>query len=200
MPVTVKMRLGWDEATLNAPVLARRAEQSGVRMITVHGRTRCQFYQGSADWRAIARVKQAVSIPVAANGDVATPADAAAVLSQSGADAVMIGRAHYGAPWIAGSIAEQAAGRTDERLPRDASEVADYVVQHYHDMLSLYGIESGLRQARKHLGWYLDRHAEQAPAELRRTVLTATEPHIVIAALRSAFIEGARFRELREVA
>jgi tRNA-dihydrouridine synthase len=112
----------------------------------------------------------------------------------------MTGRAHYGAPWIAGSIAHQAAGRTDERLPRGASELADYVVAHYQDMLSLYGIESGLRQARKHLGWYLDRHAEHAPAELRRTVLTATEPHIVIAALRAALIEGAPARELRKVA
>ena len=98
VPVTVKMRLGWDEATLNAPLLARRAEQSGVRMVTIHGRTRCQFYQGKADWRAIARIKQAVSIPVVANGDVATPCDAMAILESSGADAVMIGRAHYGAP------------------------------------------------------------------------------------------------------
>src|SRR4051812_17107990 len=120
VPVTVKMRLGWDEATLNAPLLARRAEQSGVKMVTVHGRTRCQFYQGRADWRAIARVKQAVSIPVVANGDVATPQDAAAVLLQSGADAVMIGRAHYGAPWTAGSIAHSVAGSTDQSLPRNA--------------------------------------------------------------------------------
>src|SRR5262249_47376155 len=163
VPVTVKMRLGWDEATLNAPILARRAEQAGVRLITVHGRTRCQFYQGSADWRAIARVKQAVSIPVVANGDVETPADAAARLRQSGADAVMIGRAHYGAPWIAGNIAHAAAGTTDERLPGNTGELADYAIAHYQDMLSLYGIESGLRQARKHLGWYLDRHAASAP-------------------------------------
>jgi nifR3 family TIM-barrel protein len=200
VPVTVKMRLGWDEATLNAPILARRAEQSGVRMITVHGRTRCQFYQGSANWRAIARVKQAVSIPVAANGDVSTPADAAAMLGQSGADAVMIGRAHYGAPWVAGSIARAAANTTAVELPGDAGGLAGYVVAHYEDMLSLYGVESGSRQARKHLGWYLDRHAESVPAELRRSVLTATEPHIVISALRAAFIESAPARELRKVA
>ena len=108
VPVTVKMRLGWDESALNAPILARRAEQAGVRMVTVHGRTRCQFYQGTADWRAIARVKAAVSIPVVANGDVGSPADAWAVLEQSGADAVMVGRASYGAPWIVGQIANSA--------------------------------------------------------------------------------------------
>jgi len=183
VPVTLKMRLGWDEATLNAPLLARRAEQSGVRMVTVHGRTRCQFYQGKADWRAIARIKQAVSIPVVANGDVATPADAAAILQNSGADAVMVGRAHYGAPWTAGAIAQAAAGAVLDA----PAEMTDYVVAHYEDMLSLYGVGSGLRQARKHLGWYLDRHAPSSPPEMRRTVLTATEPAAVIAALRLAF-------------
>jgi nifR3 family TIM-barrel protein len=187
VPVTVKMRLGWDEATLNAPSLARRAELSGVKMVTIHGRTRCQFYQGKADWRAIARIKQAVSIPVVANGDVTTPADAVAILDNSGADAVMIGRAHYGAPWTAGAIAQAAAGtRADDTMP---AELADYVVAHYQDMLSLYGIASGLRQARKHLGWYLDRHAPFAAAETRKTVLTATEPATVIAALRQAFAD-----------
>ena len=110
VPVTVKMRLGWDESALNAPTLARRAEQAGVKMVTIHGRTRCQFYQGKADWRAIARVKAAVSIPVVANGDVGSPADAKAVLEQSGADAVMVGRASYGAPWIVGQIAGAARG------------------------------------------------------------------------------------------
>jgi len=186
VPVTVKMRLGWDEATLNAPVLARRAELSGVKMVTIHGRTRCQFYQGKADWRAIARIKQAVSIPVVANGDVATPADAVAILDNSGADAVMIGRAHYGAPWTAGDIARAAAGAPAYATPPG---LADYVVAHYQDMLSLYGVDSGLRQARKHLGWYLDRHAPSAAAETRRTVMTATEPAAVIAALHQAFAD-----------
>ncbi len=160
VPVTVKMRLGWDESALNAPILARRAEQAGVKMVTVHGRTRCQFYQGKADWRAIARVKEAVSIPVVANGDVGSPADAAAMLEQSGADAVMVGRAQL---WRA---VDRGADRRCRRRRDDASNVpangaamADYVVAHYEDMLSLYGVESGLRQARKHLGWYLDRHA-----------------------------------------
>jgi tRNA-dihydrouridine synthase B len=200
VPVTVKMRLGWDEAMLNAPVLARRAEQSGVRMVTVHGRTRCQFYQGKADWRAIARVKQAVSIPVVANGDVETAADAAAILERSGADAVMVGRAHYGAPWAAAAIAAIAAGRSATGVPASAAELADYVIGHYQDMLSLHGIESGLRQARKHLGWYLDRHAPLASPQARKVVLTAVEPKIVIAALRSAFAEGSTAPLLREVA
>jgi tRNA-dihydrouridine synthase B len=200
VPVTVKMRLGWNEATLNAPMLARRAEQSGVRMVTVHGRTRCQFYQGKADWRAIARVREAVSIPVVANGDVATAADAVTILRMSGADAVMIGRAHYGAPWAAGSIAQAAAGATPEHPPADVDALADYVIGHYQDMLALYGIDSGLRQARKHLGWYLDRHAASAPPELRRTVLTSTSPDAVIAALRACLIEAAGASELREVA
>jgi nifR3 family TIM-barrel protein len=186
VPVTVKMRLGWDETALNAPLLARRAEQAGVKMVTVHGRARCQFYQGKADWRAIARVKEAVSIPVVANGDVGSLADAREILSLSGADAVMVGRASYGAPWTAGSIAHGARGEAAPGVPPDACEITDYVVAHYEDMLSLYGVESGLRQARKHLGWYLDRHAGGAPAELRRTVLSSFEPAQVIAALKEA--------------
>ncbi len=199
VPVTVKMRLGWDEAALNAPQLAHRAEQSGVRMVTVHGRTRCQFYQGKADWRAIARVKQAVSVPVVANGDVTTPADAVEILEKSGADAVMIGRAHYGAPWTAGSIAAAAAGLPAIGVPKHPDRLADYVVAHYEDMLSLYGVESGLRQARKHLGWYLDRHAPQTSSELRKAILTSTEPSAVIVSLRHAFA-CAGGTELREVA
>lgn len=187
VPVTVKMRLGWDEGALNAPDIARRAEAAGVRMVTVHGRTRCQFYQGRADWRAIARVKQAVSVPVVANGDVQNLSDAIDILAQSGADAVMVGRAHYGAPWTAGAIAATAAGRAAPGIPRSAEELADYVLAHYEDMLALYGVESGLRQARKHLGWYLDRHAAEVPAELRRAAMTSSEPAAVMKALREAF-------------
>ena len=188
VPVTVKMRLGWDEGALNAPVLARRAEQAGVRMVTVHGRTRCQFYNGRADWRAIRRVKDAVSVPVVANGDAGSLADAAAMLEQSGADAVMVGRAHYGAPWTAAGMAAEAAGRQAAGVPGGPSAMADYVAAHYEDMLALYGVESGLRQARKHLGWYLDRHAADAGDDLRKRILTSREPKEVTALLRQAFL------------
>jgi nifR3 family TIM-barrel protein len=187
VPVTVKMRLGWDEDALNAPQLARRAEQAGVKMVTVHGRTRCQFYKGRADWRAIARVKQAVTIPVVANGDIATPQDAREILAQSGADAVMVGRSNYGAPWNAGSIAAKAGAGNNCEMPQDGAACADYVVAHYEDMLSLYGVESGLRQARKHLGWYLERHAAHVAAETRSQNLTSYDPGHVASLLRQAF-------------
>ncbi|PZV33537.1 tRNA dihydrouridine synthase DusB [Mesorhizobium kowhaii] len=200
VPVTVKMRLGWDEAALNAPTLARRAEQAGVRMVTVHGRTRCQFYQGKADWRAIARVKDAVSIPVVANGDVSSPAEAADILDQSGADAVMIGRAHYGAPWIAGGIAAAATSEAAPNIPQNTTALADYVVAHYDDMLALYGVESGLRQARKHLGWYLDRHAGGVADDSRKAILTAFEPARVIALLRDVFSRDPQPLNLRSAA
>lgn len=200
VPVTVKMRLGWDEGALNAPMLARRAEQAGVSMVTVHGRTRCQFYQGKADWRAIARVKEAVSIPVVANGDVSSPAEAADILDQSGADAVMIGRAHYGAPWIAGGIAAAAAGETATNVPQSPTALAEYVVSHYEDMLALYGVESGLRQARKHLGWYLDRHAGGVADDSRKAILTAFEPARVITLLHDVFSRDPQPLNLRSAA
>ncbi|HEY6631684.1 MAG TPA: tRNA dihydrouridine synthase DusB [Rhizobiaceae bacterium] len=199
-PVTVKMRLGWDESALNAPTLARRAEEAGVKMVTVHGRTRCQFYQGKADWRAIARVKAAVSIPVVANGDVGSLADAAVVLKQSGADAVMVGRASYGAPWIVGQIAH-AAGADDAagNAPASGEAMAEYVIAHYEDMLTLYGVESGLRHARKHLGWYLDRHAPGIGA-LRGAIMTSLDPTEVIRGLRTAFVAATEFDPVRTAA
>lgn len=187
VPVTVKMRLGWDEDAMNAPHIARRAEDAGVAMVTVHGRTRCQFYKGRADWRAIARVKQALTIPVVANGDVLNLADATEMLAQSGADAVMVGRGHYGAPWLAGMIAAGAGGGEAAGVPHSPTEICDYITAHYEDMLTFYGTESGLRQARKHLGWYLDRHAPAVSGELRRLVMTSTEPTMVIASLRRVF-------------
>jgi nifR3 family TIM-barrel protein len=187
VPVTLKMRLGWDDDTQNAPSLAKRAEDAGVKMVTVHGRTRCQFYQGKADWAAIARIKDAVSIPVVANGDVSSPAEAAMILSLSGADAVMIGRAHYGAPWLAGTIAAAAANDTVCDVPQGPSALASYVGAHYEDMLALYGVESGLRQARKHLGWYLDRHASGIGPERRKAILTSLDPRQVLDLLRDAF-------------
>lgn len=192
VPVTLKMRLGWDENALNAPMIARRAQEAGVQMITVHGRTRCQFYNGKADWRAIARVKDAVSVPVVANGDIFDLADAEQVLAQSGADAVMVGRAHYGAPWRAGAIAAAAGGMRVEGLPNTAPALADYVVAHYEDMLSLYGPGKGIRHARKHLGWYLDLHAPGTPAALRGAIMTGTEPAEIIRALRAALCDEDR--------
>lgn len=182
VPVTVKMRLGWDDTSLNAPDVARRAVDAGAQMITVHGRTRCQFYTGSADWSAVAAVRAAISVPLVVNGDICSRQDAEAAISASGADAVMIGRGHYGRPWLAGTIA---GGRAAP--PASVDALADYIVAHYEDMLSLYGIESGLRQARKHLGWYLDRHAPECDEAMRSAIMTGREPNAVEAALRCAF-------------
>lgn len=153
VPVTLKMRLGWDDDTRNAPELAARAEQAGVRMITVHGRTRCQFFSGSADWTFIARVKQRVTIPVVANGDLTRLEDADCMLRQSGADAVMIGRGACGRPWFVGQVAHHLAGRV---LPPPSLRERHLIVQrHYDAMLSHYGTALGVRCARKHLGWYV---------------------------------------------
>nr|WP_256370528.1 tRNA dihydrouridine synthase DusB [Nitratireductor sp. OM-1] len=179
VPVTVKMRLGWDDNALNAPEIARRAEEAGVAMVTVHGRTRCQFYKGRADWKAISAVKEAVTIPVVANGDVTSAEDAAGMLAASGADAVMVGRAHYGAPWIAGAVASNA-----ERRPEN---LADYVIDHYEAMLSLYGADHGTRHARKHLGWYMDRHITEVSPETRRAIMTGNDHREVSRLLRDLF-------------
>jgi nifR3 family TIM-barrel protein len=187
VPVTLKTRLGWDEEALNAPMLARRAEAAGISMITIHGRTRCQFYTGRANWRAIRRVKEAVGIPVVANGDIGSVEDAARALECSGADAVMVGRMNCGAPWTAASIAAACGGGPARGVPENRDALVDYIVEHYEAMLLLYGVESGLRQARKHLGWYLDRHAPGIGADMRRRILTASEPAPVILALREAF-------------
>jgi tRNA-dihydrouridine synthase len=153
-------------------------------MITVHGRTRCQFYTGQADWDAIAAVKSVVSVPLVVNGDIANLQDAEAALAKSGADAVMMGRAHYGQPWVAGALALSLEGTAACSIP---DNMFDYVVSHYEDMLSAYGSQVGIRHARKHLGWYLDRHARGADHSLRASIMTGNEPTQIIAALKRAF-------------
>ena len=168
VPVTLKMRLGWDGNSINAPEIARRAEEAGIRLVTIHGRTRMQFYEGRADWDAIRRVRDAVSIPLVANGDVDSPEDAAEILKRSGADAVMVGRAAQGRPWHVGWLAGHAAP--------SQSEVAGLVVEHYEAMLALYGREAGLRHARKHLGWYLDRFAAGLPVEEKAAIMISKDP------------------------
>jgi tRNA-dihydrouridine synthase B len=154
VPVTLKMRLGWDHATINAPELAARAEAAGVKAIVVHGRTRSQFYDGRADWNAIAAVQKAVAIPVTANGDLTLPEEVAPMLAESGADAVMVGRGSQGRPWLPGLL----AGAVGEGKLRSL-RLVDLVEEHYEAMLAHYGTAGGLRRARKHLGWYLDRFA-----------------------------------------
>lgn len=182
VPVTVKMRLGWDDDCLNAPDIARAAEEAGVAMVTVHGRTRCQFYKGRANWRAIGEVKRAVSIPVIANGDIITLADARDALRESGADGVMIGRGIQGAPWKLAEIAHGLGFGPKPVIPEGADFV-DLVRDHYEATLEFYGESLGARVIRKHLGWYMD-HAG-TPDKLRKTLLTGG-PDVVRAQIGNA--------------
>lgn len=192
VPVTLKMRLGWDERSLNAPELACRAEAAGVQMITVHGRTRCQFYKGDADWKAVRAVKDAVAIPVVVNGDITSFDKAVTALELSGADAVMIGRGAQGQPWLPGQIGRRLETGIAEAAP-SLSEQLKHVRALYDEVCSHYGVRIGLKHARKHLGWALETAAvcSRAPAatlkDWRQKILTSDEPSSVHRSLEDAY-------------
>lgn len=192
VPVTLKMRLGWDHGSINAAALARRAQDAGIQMITVHGRTRCQFYAGAADWSAVRAVKQAITVPLVVNGDIRTFEDAHTALEKSGADAVMVGRAAQGRPWLPGQLAHFLATGQRAQTPH-LFEQFRLIDTLYDEMISHHGHAIGCRHARKHLGWALDAAATSAgvPAELlknhRARVLTAEEPAQARGRLAEAF-------------
>jgi nifR3 family TIM-barrel protein len=195
VPVTLKMRLGWDDTSLNAAAIAQRAEQAGIQMITVHGRTRCQFYKGRANWRAIREVVNAVSVPVVANGDAESAGDVGTMLQESNAAAVMIGRAAYGRPWLPGVLAQKLEAGTGCEEPGIERE-AELFSLHHQSILSLYGHEHGNRIARKHIGWTISRLAGRGFVTIesannhRRMLLSANDNAVVSKGLKALFAEA----------
>ncbi len=189
VPVTLKMRLGWDDNMLNAPEIAARAEAAGVQMITVHGRTRCQFYKGEADWKAIRATKDAVDIPVIANGDISTPEHARQALEQSGCDGIMVGRGLIGAPWKLDAIRAEV---DDDEQPANISYSEAFAVirAHYKDMIEFYGAGKGVRVARKHIAGYIETLSEQTHRDLdtlKSDLCRSTDPDYVLDKLEQAF-------------
>jgi tRNA-dihydrouridine synthase B len=184
VPVTLKTRMGWDHSSLNAPELARIAEDLGVQMITIHGRTRCQLYKGVADWSFVRRVKEAVSVPVIVNGDICSIEDAHEALRQSGADGVMIGRGAYGRPWLIGQVMSELGGGGHRPDPSLDEQLAT-ILEQYEEMLRLYGNHTGVNLARKHIGWYTK--GLPGSAELRNNINQQADPAVVVRMLQDFY-------------